>query len=135
MCNKKILLVIAIVLALACSACTNQPDSQAEQIAARLGVQPATWTRIQDYLDQLDQADPPKTRDEVHAVLDKIGSYEIYRTDPDSAGIWDPDLDQPVYSEEIYFIDKTIWRELGKWSFDYTKQGILLESVLFFSFR
>jgi len=131
MCNKKILLVIAIVLALACSAWTNQPDSQAEQIAARLGVQPATWTRIQDYLGQLDQAYPPKTRDEVHAILDKIGSYEIYyRTDPDSAGIWDPDLEQHIYLEEIRFTDKTIWRELGKWSFGYAKQGVLLESVL-----
>lgn len=71
---------------------------------------------------------PSMTRQEVHAVLDRIDNWEIrWYDEPDvDQGVWDTETQQYVFKEKIRFPNHQIVNVLKSWLFCYNKDGVLV---------
>ena len=96
----------------------------AKNIADKFQITPS-WESIKDYLFY-DAFKPGMTHEEVHAILDKVGSWQVDLADPPNQGGWDPDTNQLTFREVIRFTQDNISGPLGDWVFWYAKDNRLV---------
>lgn len=100
-----------------------------KQIASRLNTGTG-WDTIYSTLDKKEFR-PGMTRDEVHAVLDKMGPWEgQYIDDPAmDTGIRDWEKGKTVFREKIRFTNMYTYFALGGWMFFYDINGVLVDQA------
>lgn len=100
-----------------------------KRIAAQFQVTPS-WDAIRTHLYS-EEFKPGMTREEIHQVLDKVGSWEIrwYEDPKKDEGRWDINTEQLVFREVVRFTEIATLKleNLGAWSFTYDKNGRLVE--------
>jgi hypothetical protein len=67
------------------------PDEEvAVEIAEKIGIEP-NWEVIRFYM--VESIEPGMKKEEVHAVFDEIGCWEVYFADIEETKSWYPDYD------------------------------------------
>lgn len=100
------------------------PDEEvAAEIAEYIGTEP-NWEAIRSYIH--DSIEPGMTKEQVHAVFDDIGYWEVYFADTEETKAWLPDYDTYRYREHISFSERNRRIALKQWLFMYDENDILL---------
>lgn len=95
----------------------------AVEIAAQIGTEP-NWDAIRSYM--FESIEPGMTKEQVHAVFDEIGYWEIYFADTEETKAWHPDFNTYSYREHISFSERNRRIALKQWLFQFDENDILL---------
>lgn len=99
-------------------------DEVAVEIAEKIGTEP-NWEAIRSYM--LESIESGMTKEQVHAVFEEIGYWEVYSADTEETKGWHPDYDTYTYGEHIEFSERSRRIALKGWLFQYDENDILLE--------
>lgn len=99
-------------------------DEVAVEIAERIGTEP-NWEAIRFYMSE--SIEPGMTKEQVHAVFDEIGYWEVYFADTEETKTWHPDYNTYRYREQIRFSERNRNIQLKQWLFQYDENDILLK--------
>lgn len=97
---------------------------EAKKIAEPLNIEPS-WKAIHSYI--FESIEPGMTKEEVHAVFDEIGYWEVFFADTEDTKGWHPDFDTYSYREHIRFTEINRRIALREWLFQYDENDILLK--------
>jgi len=108
-----VLTILCILLSIRLYDLLGPPsDEVAVEIAERIGTE-ANWESIIQYLKDTSIG---SSKDQVHERIEKIGLYVIHTSD---TPVWDPQINQHIYAEEIHFIETNTAKALASWIFSY----------------
>lgn len=100
------------------------PDEEvAAEIAEYIGTEP-NWEAIRSYMSE--SIEPGMTKEQIHAVFDQIGYWEVYFEDTEETKAWHPDFNTYSYREQIRFLERNRNIALKGWLFQYDENDILL---------